>query len=134
MKKSFTNLATVLFKLIPFTTFSLFSFHLEAGTITINAVNTINATCSNNASISVNATEALPVTSLFYSLTGSTTQTNSSGNFTNLEAGTYYLKVFNLANDSAIQSNIIVTTSYTAPVIQRVDTIAPYCDKDVNGK
>ena len=133
MKKSFTNLATILFKLFSFTTFSLFSFHLEAGTITINAVNTINATCSNNASISVNATEALPVTSLFYSLTGSTTQTNSSGNFTNLEAGTYYLKVFNLANDSAIQSNIIVTTSYTAPVIQRVDTIAPYCDKDVNG-
>ena len=133
MKKSFTNLGTILFKLFSFTTFSLFSFQLEAGTITINVVNTINATCSNNASISVTATEALPVTSLFYSLTGSTTQTNSSGNFTNLEAGTYYLKVFNLANDSAIQSNIIVTTSYTAPVIQRVDTIAPYCDKDVNG-
>lgn len=56
----------------PFTTFSLFSFQLEAGTITINVVNTINATCSNNASISVTATEALPVTSLFYSLTGST--------------------------------------------------------------
>jgi hypothetical protein len=104
-----------------------------AGTITINAVNIVNATCSNNASITVNATEALPITTLFYSLTSTTTQTNSSGNFTNLAAGTYYLKVYNLANDSAIQSNIIVTTSYTAPVIQRIDTIAPYCDNDVTG-
>lgn len=104
-----------------------------AGTITINAVNIVNATCSNNASITVNATEALPITTLFYSLTSTTTQTNSSGNFTNLAAGTYYLKVYNLANDSAIQSNIIVTTSYIAPVIQRIDTIAPYCDNDVTG-
>ena len=104
-----------------------------AGTITINTINIVNATCSNNASITVNATEALPITTLFYSLTSTTTQTNSSGNFTNLAAGTYYLKVYNLANDSAIQSNIIVSTSYTAPVIQRIDTIAPYCDNDVTG-
>jgi hypothetical protein len=130
MKKYSTKQAILL---ITFFIFTFSSYFLQAGTITINTVNIVNATCSNNAAISVNVTQAIPVSNLFYSLTGSTTQTNSSGNFTNLEAGTYYLKVFNLANDSAIQSNIIVTTSYTAPVIQRIDTIAPYCDKDVNG-
>jgi hypothetical protein len=133
MKINSTNQATILYKLFYTLLFILLTSFLQAGTITINTVTTVNATCSNNASITVNATEALPVSSLFYSLTSTTTQTNSSGNFTNLAAGTYYLKVFNLANDSAIQSNIIVTTSYAAPVIQRIDTIAPYCDNDVTG-
>lgn len=110
-----------------------FSVKLEAGPITINSINVINATCSNNASISVNATEAAPITSLFYTLIGNTTQTNSTGIFTNLEAGTYYVKVFNLANDSAIQNNVIVSTSYVASIIERIDTIAPYCDDDVTG-
>lgn len=113
--------------------FILFSKSLFSGPITINSVNTVNATCSNNATITVNATEAAPITSMFYSLTGSTTQTNSSGIFTSLAAGTYYLKVYNLANDSAIRTNIIVTTSYTTPIIQRVDTIPPYCDNDKTG-
>lgn len=111
----------------------IFSKTAIAGSITINSVNTVNATCSNNASITVNATEAAPITGMFYSLTGSTTQTNTSGIFTSLAAGTYYLKVYNLANDSAIRTNIIVTTSYATPVIQRVDTISPYCDNDVTG-
>ena len=110
-----------------------FSVKLEAGPITINSINVINATCSNNASITVNATEAAPLTSLFYTIIGNTTQTNSTGIFTNLEAGTYYIKVFNLANDSAIQNNVIVSTSYVAPIIERIDTIAPYCDDDVTG-
>ena len=132
MKKNFTNQANFL-KLFYTTLFTLFTFFLQAGTITINSITTVNATCSNNASITVNATEATPATSLFYSLTGSSTQTNTNGVFNSLEAGTYYLKVFNLSNDSAIQSNIIITTSYAAPVIQRVDTIAPYCDKDATG-
>ncbi|MCC6583029.1 MAG: T9SS type A sorting domain-containing protein [Chitinophagales bacterium] len=132
MKRNFTNQANIL-KLFYTILFTLFTFFLQAGTITINSVTTVNATCSNNASITVNATEAVPVPSLFYSLTGSTTLTNTNGVFNSLEAGTYYLKVFNLSNDSAIQSNIIITTSYAAPVIQRIDTIAPYCDNDVTG-
>lgn len=136
---NFSKMSLLLSKFIKLNTltilffFSLLSNNLQAGTITINTINVVNATCSNNASIVVNTTQALPITSLFYSLTSTTTQTNSTGIFTNLEAGTYYLKVFNLTNDSAIQTNIIVTTSYVAPIIQRIDTIAPYCDKDVTG-
>lgn len=111
-----------------------FSFNFaNAGIITINSVNITNATCANNANITVNATEGLPLTSLFYSLTGTTTTTNTSGIFPSLAAGTYYLKVFNPANDSAIRTSVIVTTSYVAPIILRVDTIAPFCDKDATG-
>lgn len=103
-----------------------------SGSITINSINTTNPTCVNNGSVAINATEGAPTLGLLYSISGPINASNATGVFNSLPAGNYYVKAYNIGIDSAIQT-ITLTSSYSAPIIQRVDTIRSYCDDDFTG-
>lgn len=118
--------------LIYLITLFCFQYSAFAGLITINSINTVNPTCVNNGSVTINAIEGAPALGLLYSISGPINATNATGVFNSLPAGNYYVKAYNIGIDSAIQT-ITLTSSYSAPIIQRVDTIKPYCDDDFTG-
>lgn len=102
------------------------------GSVTINGVIIHHPTCVNNGTMTVVASEGMPQLGLFYSISGPVNSTNTTGIFNSLPEGSYYVKVFTLADDSAI-SNVVLTSSYIPPAIQNVTTVVPYCDNDSDG-
>ena len=104
-----------------------------SGTISINNITTVNPTCVNNGSITIIASESAPALGLLYSIQGPINSTNSTGVFNSLPEGVYYVKVFNLANDSAVQNDVTLIALYIPPIIQNAIAVRPGCDNSHDG-